>query len=81
MRRFGEAQAVRGVSFVVERGELFGVVGPDGAGKTTLLRMLAGVLRPSEGDATIGGVSVRRDPERVKHLEEIRNACAGFAMP
>ena len=66
-RRFGEVQAVRGLSFAVERGELFGVVGPDGAGKTTLLRMLAGVLRPSEGDATIGGISVRRDPERVKH--------------
>jgi ABC-2 type transport system ATP-binding protein len=66
-RRFGEVQAVRGLSFVVHPGELFGVVGPDGAGKTTLLRMLAGVLRPTEGDATIGGVSVRRDPERVKH--------------
>jgi ABC-2 type transport system ATP-binding protein len=66
-RNFGTVQAVRGLTFSVAPGELFGVVGPDGAGKTTLLRMLSGVLRPTAGDATIGGVSVRRDPERVKH--------------
>jgi ABC-2 type transport system ATP-binding protein len=51
----------------VGRGELFGLVGPDGAGKTTTLRMLAGVLRPTGGDATVRGVSVARDPEGVKH--------------
>jgi ABC-2 type transport system ATP-binding protein len=66
-RRFGDLAAVRGVTFAVASGELFGIVGPDGAGKTTLLRMLAGVLRPTAGDATIAGVSVVRDPERVKH--------------
>src|SRR3990172_9240441 len=56
-----------GVSFDVAPGELFGLVGPDGAGKTTTLRMLAGVLRPTGGDALVGGVSVARDPEGVKH--------------
>lgn len=66
-RRFGDVAAVGGVTFAVAPGELFGIVGPDGAGKTTLLRMLAGVLRPTAGDATIAGVSVVRDPERVKH--------------
>ncbi len=55
------------VSFDVEPGVLFGLVGPDGAGKTTTLRMLSGVLRPSAGDARVGGVSVARDPEGVKH--------------
>ena len=54
-RRFGERVAVAELSFEVRRGELFGLVGPDGAGKTTTLRMLAGVLRPSAGDAWIGG--------------------------
>jgi len=53
-RRFGERVAVAELSFTVGRGELFGLVGPDGAGKTTTLRMLAGVLRPSGGDAWIG---------------------------
>jgi ABC-2 type transport system ATP-binding protein len=66
-RRFGPLTAVDGLSFTVGRGELFGLVGPDGAGKTTTLRMLAGVLRPSAGDARLDGVSVARDPERVKH--------------
>jgi len=66
-RRFGELTAVDGVSFDVGPGELFGLVGPDGAGKTTTLRMLAGVLRPTSGDATIGGISVARDPEGAKH--------------
>ncbi len=65
-RRFGSVTAVDGVRFAVAPGELFGLVGPDGAGKTTLLRMLAGVLRPSAGDAILDGVSVARAPERVK---------------
>ncbi len=66
-RRFGDLVAVDGVSFEVVQGTLFGLVGPDGAGKTTTLRMLAGVLRPSRGDALVDGVSVAGDPEVVKH--------------
>jgi ABC-2 type transport system ATP-binding protein len=65
-RRFASGTGVHDISFSVRRGELFGVVGPDGAGKTTLLRMLAGVLPPTEGDAEILGISVAREPERVK---------------
>jgi ABC-2 type transport system ATP-binding protein len=66
-RRFGELTAVDRLSFEVRKGELFGLVGPDGAGKTTTLRMLAGVLRPTDGDATLAGLSVARNPEAVKH--------------
>jgi ABC-2 type transport system ATP-binding protein len=66
VRRFGAVTAVDGLSFTVRPGELFGLAGPDGAGKTTTLRMLAGVLRPTAGDATIFGVSVAERPERVK---------------
>jgi len=65
-RSFAGRVAVAGLDFEVRPGELFGLVGPDGAGKTTTLRMLAGVLRPSAGDALIDGVSVAREPERVK---------------
>ena len=66
-RTFGELKALDALSFDVAAGELFGIVGPDGAGKTTALRILAGVMRPTSGDATIAGASVTRDPERVKH--------------
>ena len=66
-RVFGGVTALDGLTFEVGRGELFGIVGPDGAGKTTTLRILAGVLRPTAGDAIVDGTSVASDPERVKH--------------
>lgn len=65
-RTFGPLVAVDDLSFEVERGGLFGVVGPDGAGKTTTLRMLAGVLRPTSGTARVAGIEVTTDPEAVK---------------
>lgn len=67
-RRFGDLVAVNGLSFDVAEGALHGLVGPDGAGKTTTLRMLAGVLRPTSGDATVHGISVSRRPEQVKDV-------------
>jgi ABC-2 type transport system ATP-binding protein len=66
-RRFGDLVAVAGLDFEVMRGEMFGIVGPDGAGKTTLLRLLAGVLRPTGGDARVAGRSIAKEPEAVKH--------------
>ncbi len=59
--------AVDGLSFDVEAGEIFGLVGPDGAGKTTTLRMLAGIMPPDAGTAMVGGFDVVRDPEGAKH--------------
>ena len=64
---FGDLKALDALSFDVSAGELFGIVGPDGSGKTTTLRILAGVLRPTAGDATVVGTSVAKDPEGVKH--------------
>jgi ABC-2 type transport system ATP-binding protein len=66
-RTFGALTAVDNLTLDVPAGTLFGLVGPDGAGKTTTLRMLAGVLRPTSGDASVGGTSVVKDPEGVKH--------------
>jgi ABC-2 type transport system ATP-binding protein len=65
-RRFGEIEVVRDVSLTIERGEIFGLVGPDGAGKTTIMRMLAGVLRPDAGQISLEGVDVVANPERAK---------------
>jgi ABC-2 type transport system ATP-binding protein len=64
-RRFGETVAVDGLTLSVERGELFGLVGPDGAGKTTTMRLLAGILDPSGGDARVLGHSVRDEAGKV----------------
>jgi ABC-2 type transport system ATP-binding protein len=66
-RAFGTLTAVKDLTLDVPAGTLFGLVGPDGAGKTTTLRMLAGILRPTSGDASVGGTSVVKDPEGVKH--------------
>lgn len=65
-RRFGAFTAVDGISFDVRAGEVFGFLGANGAGKSTTIRMLCGLLRPSSGSATVGGVDVARDPEGVK---------------
>ncbi|MDY0083013.1 MAG: ABC transporter ATP-binding protein [Ignavibacteriaceae bacterium] len=54
-KKYGELIAVNGVSYEVNRGEMFGLVGPDGAGKTTTMRMLVGLLNPDEGNAEILG--------------------------
>jgi ABC-2 type transport system ATP-binding protein len=66
-KSFPGVRAVDGLSFDVNAGEIFGLVGPDGAGKTTTLRMLAGILPPDAGRATVAGCDVVRDPESAKH--------------
>ncbi|MDQ1240386.1 MAG: drug efflux transport system ATP-binding protein, partial [Thermodesulfobacteriota bacterium] len=65
-KHFDRVQAVSNLNFSVQRGELFGLVGPDGAGKTTTIRILAGILEPTSGDAWIDGISVRDQPEKLK---------------
>ena len=64
---FPGVRAVDSLSFDVREGEIFGLVGPDGAGKTTTLRMLAGIMPPDAGTASVAGVDVVRDPEGAKH--------------
>jgi ABC-2 type transport system ATP-binding protein len=66
-KRFPGVVAVDHLSFDVRAGEIFGLVGPDGAGKTTTLRMLAGIMPPDEGSATVAGSDVVHDPEGAKH--------------
>ena len=58
-RSFGPREVVRGLSFSVAPGELFGFLGPNGSGKSTTIKMLITLLPPSGGDATIGGASIR----------------------
>jgi ABC-2 type transport system ATP-binding protein len=64
--RFGELEAVGGVSFAVAPGEVFGLLGPNGAGKTTTIRVLTTLLPPSEGRALVAGHDVRAEPLAVR---------------
>jgi ABC-2 type transport system ATP-binding protein len=68
VKDFPGVRAIDHLSFEVAPGEIFGIVGPDGAGKTTTMRILAGVLPPDAGTATVAGCDVVADPEGVKHL-------------
>jgi ABC-2 type transport system ATP-binding protein len=67
-KSFNEHKAVDGVSFTIHKGEIFGLLGPNGAGKTTTIRMLATVLEPDKGDATIGGHSVKHESDAVRDI-------------
>jgi ABC-2 type transport system ATP-binding protein len=66
VRRFGAFTAVNDVSFRVEKGEIFGFLGPNGSGKTTVIKMLTGLLPLTSGDATVQGIDVRKDPDGVR---------------
>ena len=66
VRRFGSFTAVNDVSFRVQKGEIFGFLGPNGSGKTTVIKMLTGLLPLSGGEASVLGIDVRKDPETVR---------------
>jgi ABC-2 type transport system ATP-binding protein len=66
VKRFGDFIAVDHVALNVQRGEIFGFLGPNGAGKSTTIRMLCGLLLPTSGSATVGGLDVMRESEAIK---------------
>jgi ABC-2 type transport system ATP-binding protein len=68
VKRYDGTLAVAGLDLDVDEGEIFGLVGPNGAGKTTILRILATLLAPTNGEAEICGLSVRRNPGAVRHV-------------
>src|SRR5215468_1611479 len=65
-KRFGRLDALRGVSFSVAEGELFGLLGPNGAGKTTLVSILACLLAPSAGTASLAGTPLRMSDAAIR---------------
>jgi len=66
VKKFGELEAVKGVSFTVKEGEIFGFLGPNGAGKTTTINMLCTLLKPTAGRATVNGFDVTKERSKVR---------------
>lgn len=67
-KQYGKMQALKGVSFEIKEGSIFGFVGPNGAGKTTTMKILATLMRPTAGHAYIDGIDVTRYPQKVREV-------------
>jgi ABC-2 type transport system ATP-binding protein len=68
VKKYGDFAAVKGISFAVEEGEVFGLLGPNGAGKTQTISMLTGVIPPTSGTARIGGYDISTQMDPVKKI-------------
>src|SRR5260370_4463174 len=79
VKRYGDVQAVRGVSFSVEEGEVFGLLGPNGAGKTTTVEILEGLRNLDSGRVSVCGLDPQRDSSALKH--EIGAALQSTSLP
>jgi ABC-2 type transport system ATP-binding protein len=66
VKKFGDFTAVKGISFTVDEGEIFGLLGPNGAGKSTLIRMMVTLLQPTSGTAVINGFDVVKEADGVR---------------
>ena len=67
-KRYGTLTALDNLSLNLQKGEIFGFIGPNGAGKTTTMKILACLLKPDSGDATIDGLSVRNNGDRIRRI-------------
>jgi ABC-2 type transport system ATP-binding protein len=77
-KKYGEFEAVRGITFDVYEGEIFGLLGPNGAGKTTTLETIETLREETDGDVIIDGVSINVDPQRIKKNIGIQLQESGF---
>ncbi len=78
IKKFGDFTAVKGVSFQVNEGEVFGILGPNGAGKTTTLEIVETLQQPTEGDITVEGIDALKHPWEVKRRIGVQLQAAGF---
>ena len=67
-KRFGRLNAVDNLNLDIPAGEIFGFLGPNGAGKTTTIRILTGLLKPTSGQALVGGYDIQKEPEKAKKI-------------
>ncbi len=77
-KRYGDKQAVNGVSFVVKKGEIFGILGPNGAGKTTTLEMMETLRTIDSGQVLIDGIDVAKHPNKIKYLIGVQPQTPAF---
>jgi ABC-2 type transport system ATP-binding protein len=79
-KSYGPVEAVRGITFAVDQGEIFGLLGPNGAGKTTTVEILEGLRKADSGTALVAGVDVGRDPDTVKERIGVQLQSSAFPL-
>lgn len=67
-KNYGKVEALKGISFTVHEGEIYGLLGPNGAGKSTAINVISGLIQPSTGSASVGGFDVVSDPIEAKKI-------------
>ena len=77
-KRYGSLVAVDGISFRVKEREIFGLLGPNGAGKTTTVEILEGLRSADDGQALVGGIDVRKNPQKVKDVIGVQLQSSAF---
>jgi ABC-2 type transport system ATP-binding protein len=77
-KRYGDNEAVKGISFEVKKGEIFGILGPNGAGKTTTLEMIETLREIDGGTATIDGIDVAKNPYEIRGIIGVQPQTPGF---
>ena len=77
-KRYGDKQAVDGISFSVKKGEIFGILGPNGAGKTTTLEMMETLRDIDGGTVKIDGIDVAKDPQKIKYVIGVQPQSPAF---
>src|ERR1700759_2099484 len=78
VKNYGDFNAVKGISFEVYEGEIFGLLGPNGAGKTTTLEILETLRDKSSGVVTVDGLNVDKDPNAIKRIIGVQLQAAGY---
>lgn len=78
VKKYGDFEAVKGISFDVQEGEIFGLLGPNGAGKSTTLEIMETLRLKTSGDIRINGFSLDKEPEKIKRIIGVQLQTSGF---
>lgn len=78
VKKYGDFEAVKGISFEVKEGEIFGLLGPNGAGKTTTLEILETLRKKTSGTVTVDGKDLDREPQAIKNVIGVQLQAAGY---
>jgi ABC-2 type transport system ATP-binding protein len=78
VKKYGDFTAVKGISFEVKEGEIFGLLGPNGAGKTTTLEIIETLREKTSGEVTVDGMNLDKEPQGIKNIIGVQLQAAGY---